>query len=302
MDKPLSLSARLVALLRGQGLSPMVRNSVTVLAVLLLGFGTWVALSRLTLDPSQMRLAPLLWLIGLGVPATVLLNTVEMELSAAMLGKSFGPLRALRMTIFASAANMLPLPGAAMVRVAGLGALGGSFKAGGSVTLMIALMWMGVAFLGSGAFLFPVKPGLASVGLAVGLALTITALIWSRRISGAWRTGIKIAVLKSVLVGVSVFRIYLCLAALGLPVTLSQVSVFAISGVLGSAVSIVPAGLGVREAVSAALAPLVALPAAGAFLATALDRVVTMTTMLILAGVTALFFSPKPLRDPSNAT
>ncbi|MFC2966797.1 hypothetical protein [Acidimangrovimonas pyrenivorans] len=279
---------RLLAMAQGRDVPPALRRGATLAALALLALGTWAALTRTPLDPAQMRLAPLLWLVALALPATITLNATEMELSARLIGARFGVGRALRLTIFASAANMLPLPGAAMVRLAGLSAAGGSLKSGGAVTLMIALMWLGVAFAASGLFLLAPAPGFGAPALALGLGLTALALVWARRVSGGWAGGLGIAAVKLALVAVSVLRIKLCLAALGVPASLPQVSVFAVAGVLGSAISVVPAGLGVREAVSAALAPIVRLPAGAAFLATALDRLLGMAVMLMLAGLLVL--------------
>jgi uncharacterized protein (TIRG00374 family) len=88
---------------------------------------------------------------------------------------------------------------------------------------------------------------------------------------------------RSVLVVLDAIRIYLCLAALGTDATFAQASAFAVASAAGSAVSIVPGGLGVREAVTAALAPAVGLAAAVGFLAAALNRLIGLPVMVPLA-------------------
>ncbi|MDN3720575.1 lysylphosphatidylglycerol synthase domain-containing protein [Roseibium salinum] len=79
--------------------------------------------------------------------------------------------------------------------------------------------------------------------------------------------------IKIGLVLVDAMRLYFCFHALGPQVEFGQVSVLTVSGALGAAVSIVPAGLGIREAFAAVLGPAVGLTASSAYLATSLNRV-----------------------------
>jgi uncharacterized protein (TIRG00374 family) len=91
------------------------------------------------------------------------------------------------------------------------------------------------------------------------------------------------------MVGVSILRLALCFWAIGHPASISQAMAFSLSGVVGSAVSIVPAGLGVRELVSSAIAPFAGLDPAAAFIATATDRLVELVILLVLAILIAFF-------------
>ena len=77
--------------------------------------------------------------------------------------------------------------------------------------------------------------------------------------------------------------LYLCFNAMGVIADFSQVSGLAVASVLGSAVSIVPAGLGVREGVSAALSPIVGLSAALGFMATFMNRLIGMSVIVPVA-------------------
>ncbi len=298
MDKALFSRVGIAAALKGAAARPVVRRLAYALALLLMVGGTWVSFSKIELRFSDLSWSPLVALVLLGIPATVALNALEMELSANFISRRFGLRRSLTLTVFASASNMLPLPGAAMVRVAGLASVGGTVRRATAVTLLIALMWLGVAFAFSGAFLLSTAPLMGGLALAVGLSMVTGLVGWGRVLTGRWRTGLRLVALKACLVTVSVARLYLCFMIIGEPALPGQVVIFAISGIVGSAVSIVPAGLGVRELVSAGLAPLVGLSAASAFLATALDRVVGMIVMVGLAAVlTAADLRPTPAED-----
>ncbi|NRD90096.1 hypothetical protein C8024_12460 [Sphingopyxis sp. BSNA05] len=92
---------------------------------------------------------------------------------------------------------------------------------------------------------------------------------------------------KAGLVLVDAFRLYLCLLALNVPAEFGQASVLTVSGFVGSSFSIVPAGLGIREGVSALLGPLVGLTAAAAFLASAANRIIGLIVSAPIAGLLA---------------
>ena len=105
---------------------------------------------------------------------------------------------------------------------------------------------------------------------------------------GRLRYAIGMALAKTLMLLLDAVRIWLCFAAIGEATQFLQASVLTISAVVGSAVAIVPAGLGIRELVSAALAPIVALAPAATLLAMSLSRilgfVVVIPLSLVLAG------------------
>lgn len=274
--------------LRESTRSRSLRRTGLILAVVVFCIGTVYAMQQVTLPAGGLEIRPLLLLVLAGIPATILLNTLEMELSAKMLGRRFGFQQALGTTIMASAANMLPLPGAAMMRVAGLSGLGATVREGGSVTIALAVLWVGVATTMTGAFLFAVGPSLAAMVVAGGLAATFVSMRLLVRTSGEVRLAFSALLIRCAMVFVAVLRLMMCFEMLGLEASLGQIMVFAVSGVVGSAVSIVPAGLGVRELVSSAMAPLAGIAPAAAFLATALDRLVELFALLALAVPLAL--------------
>src|SRR4029079_5696882 len=93
-------------------------------------------------------------------------------------------------------------------------------------------------------------------------------------------------VVKLVQVLVTAVLIQWSFASLGVAIGHAQASIFIIAGMIGTLIWIVPGGLGVREGISAALAPFVGLGPAQAFLAA------TVLRGIVLLGVLpfALFF------------
>jgi hypothetical protein len=63
-----------------------------------------------------------------------------------MTGRSVGWLSAMDVTIYGSAANMLPLPGGVLVRIAAMKAHGTAFRRGGTL-IMFGALWGAAACL-----------------------------------------------------------------------------------------------------------------------------------------------------------
>ena len=103
---------------------------------------------------------------------------------------------------------------------------------------------------------------LASVGICAWIARKSTAAF-----------ALRLVAVRMVQLLVSVVRIYVVFLAIAVPVGMSEATVFLIANPLGTSMSIVPAGIGISEGIGAALAVLVSVPSAAAFLALALNRV-----------------------------
>lgn len=71
----------------------------------------------------------------------------------------------------------------------------------------------------------------------------------------------------------TLLRLIIAFATFGVTIGWVDAALYAIAPTLGAAVAIVPAGLGVNEAIAAGLATLIAASSASAFLAIALNRV-----------------------------
>lgn len=252
---------------------PKLRAFVLIAAVLLFCGGMAVSISEEPELVGRLDWGPALLVILAFVPATILLNALEFAVSAKMIGRKIGFVKATEITIIGSAANFLPIPGSTLVRIAGLKAAGAGYRDGVSATLLIAAIWVGIAFLYAGAWIATIDAGF--VGLlfiaigAVGLTASVTLAV---QVSRGWKVPAQATAIKAFAVLTDAARIYFCLWALGVDATFAQASAFTVSGVVGSAVSIVPAGLGVREAVSAGIAPIVGLTVAAGFLSASLNR------------------------------
>jgi uncharacterized membrane protein YbhN (UPF0104 family) len=234
---------------------------------------------------TELRLVPMLGVVLLGVPLTILLNAAEFIATADYTRRRSTWAGAVEVTIIATAANMLPLPGGTIARVAALRSLGASVRDGVRINLLAAVIWAAIALMYSGAWML--ASGHKHYGLAfgsVGAVSFLPTLAYIARTAGSWNLALKFVFIRSSMLILDSVHLLLCLWALGVSASFAQAASLALSGVAGSAVSIVPAGLGVREAVAGALASAVGLSLSAGFLAAALNRMLGLITVLPVAA------------------
>lgn len=232
---------------------------------------------------------PVVLLIFIGVPLTLCLNAVEFGILARLGRVQVTLLKALEITLLGSAANLLPLPGSTLVRVAALKAGGAALFRGASSTIVVGVIWIAVAFGYSGGWMLAIANGLVAwLFLAIGALVLLGCVIWWRVLEGGYSLLLWMLITRLLLVIVDSARLFLCFAALGVEASFAQASGLAVAGVLGSAVSIVPAGLGVREGVAAAISPVVGLAAAFGFLSAFLNRLAGLVVIVPLAAILSL--------------
>ena len=264
------------------------RRGVLLLALIGLLIGIYLSVSA---QPGVFRdaeIVPLILLAFIAVPVTVLLNSLEFVLTAKLLGRSVGLKSAAETVIIGGVANMLPLPGGVIVRVAALKAEGAKATQGGSILLFVALIWAVVSFAYAGGWLLALQAGwFGLLFLAFGITGVAFCFALSARFLNDRMVTIQMFLCKIAIVLVDAFRLLLCFLAIEAPTSFGQASVLTVAGFLGSSISIVPAGLGVREGIAALLGPIAGISAAAAFLATAMNRIVGLVVTTPIAAYLA---------------
>lgn len=274
-----------------------IRKVALVLAVLLFLGGLVWSLYVFPFDLYKLKLFPALAVILVGVPITILLNAWEFLLSVHYNSRRADLGFAIKVSVISTAANMLPLPGGTIARVSALSSLGVKVSKGITVNLLIAMLWVGLALVYSGAWMFAHADDLyAASFVAAGAIVTVPAFFFLGRNSGSWSLAFKLVATKTALLVVDSARLLLCFLSLGISADFAQSSALSLSGVVGSAVSVVPAGLGVREATASALSSLVGLSLSAGFLVTALNRMLGLVTVLPIATV----LSRREMNQPSK--
>jgi hypothetical protein len=247
------------------------------------------SLDRLEVGLADLRLVPLLALVVVLSPATIWANAAELRIMTRVVsptGTPMGWATALRTVLVATAANLLPLPAGAVVRIQAMRTHGVGTVPATSINVAGAGTWVAAGLVVAAVAAAASAPVLAVLAaLAVGLAGLAVGMVWVARLAtipparaAASVVGIETA--TAVIHGV---RLWVVLLALGLEVSLAQGLALGAATPLAAAAGVFPSGIGLAEGLTALIAPLVALPAAAGFAATALGRVIGLLVIAPLA-------------------
>lgn len=272
-------------------MAPQKRGVTAVIAVILLAaaaFSWW----RLGLSIAAINW-PALVLSAALVPLSVVLTAWEYGLVAFVNRIRVGFRDLVAVTVVGAVANLLPLPGAAAVRLNDLIARRGKASGAIGATGAAGSLWLGWSLVVAGVALLIADQPWLGVLLAIGGSVLVF-LSWVLVKTTAGTAGstwlLKGSSIELASLAVGVARIWLTFTALGIDVTIVQAGVLVVSGAIASTVSIVPGGLGIRELIAGLLAPLVGVAATAAVLAVAVARVVG----LLVQAPIALLITQQP--------
>ncbi|MBK0400383.1 hypothetical protein H0I76_14375 [Limibaculum sp. M0105] len=231
----------------------------------------------------QARLMPLLGLVLLTLPMGLAINALDFQVMARMCGARVGFWPALMISVYSRAANMLPIPGSMAVRMGVLKTHGVTFRRGGGLIVLFTLIFGGVGFCYSASWLAVQAPPALAAGFgALGVALLGTSAALAHRAQLPWRMVGAVTLFRLGLVAVDALSLMIALGAVGVDVDYRQTAILVVAGFLSGAV---PAGIGVREAVVAILAPIAGIDPAAGFLAASASRVTAMAFLAVCTGV-----------------
>lgn len=275
----------LFASLAGERLqSVKLRRGLLVFAALILVAGLYLSIRYQPGLLDRLDWQPALILFVLGVPLIILLSSLEFAVMVRILGRRTSLATAFEVTVIGAAANLLPIPGGAVTRITALKLAGAGLRESATTMVMMTIMWVGVALMVSGGAAIHLGSELpGAVGLVVGFGAVALAFFFTGSPAATFSATLASLLLKVGLVMADGARIYLALSALGIDVVPAQALVLVVAGALGSVVSIMPAGLGVREGLAALLAPLAGLAASAGFLAAALSRIIDLAVVAPIA-------------------
>lgn len=274
------------------------RLPILIGAAIVFVAGCVISFRELEISPGTLRYGPLLLLMFVFVPGSIAYSAINMVLMAKAAKVDINFVQGMRVSVHAQIAELLPLPGGAIVRTAALMKAGGGAMQSTRLVLAFSLLWVACAACGAGIALTDLGwPALAMTGAGAVAALAIHAwlvLAYGHRVALA-AIGLRIAGLCLV-----ALRLLTAFAAIGISMPLVDSFAFAFATIAGSAASIVPAGLGISEGLSALLAQPVNIHVAGAFLATALSRLIGLAINILIAlGIAAI--SRRRTRETAHA-
>jgi uncharacterized membrane protein YbhN (UPF0104 family) len=267
------------------------RLSLAAALILFVG-GSFLAVLQLPDVEQEPRWELLVVVVLLGVPLTLALNAAEYQVSAAIVAYRVPFRRALRVAVLATAANLLPIPGAVLVRAHAIRKLGGSYARIAVSTGVVGICFVATAsLLASGVLLASGEIAFGGVLAGAGLlafALALALLVPERGSREGLRLLVAAAARAAGAILVKAARLYLVLIAFGYDAGATQALTLTVATVAATSLGFFPAGLGAAEALAAALSPLVGLSAAVGFLVSAVDRLISVVGLALVAGGIAL--------------
>jgi hypothetical protein len=234
-------------------------------------------------------------------PILQLGNAAEYRMLGRLVEQKVGWWEALEITTLATAANLLPIPGGALLKIREMGGRSGSIPFTALATALIGAFWLGAACALAAVGLLLLGRNAAAItfaGFAV-LTLILGLLLAPRRQGLGARALVPLGVIEAVLVVTAAGRIALVMEGIGIESSVSLAMVFAASGPMAAVFGFFPGGLGLQELIAGALAPVAAVgPEVGAA-SVAVDRLLGYTAMAVGAG--AIWLGAKHLRRPGRA-
>ena len=239
------------------------------------------------------------------VPAITALNALEYRAMAHFADHHPPALEIVQVSIMGSAANLLQVPGAVVVRLANLRKGGVRVTRGLNLTAIIGITWVGSACVLGGIAQMLSHPDFGAVALALGVSLMTVSLILLARVlepGTRLRGSIELVAIEVGFVTLQALRLFLVAAALRFNVSFDQTTALVIAAVSAAAIGFLPAGLGAREAIAALLSPIVGFPAAVGLVITAVDRVVNLVVLSVFAGIVTFVTRHKRAAEQTAAS
>jgi len=262
-------------------------------AVFIIGLG--VSISALDLSLDQLRVWPIVVNFTALAPSTLALAAVSLQLSAKAVGRRIRFREAFAVSAVGRITELLPLPGAAMVRGAALMRAGAGLAASTWIVTLAGVLTLSMAAALAAVPIVTTGFGSGYVVLVAGVAGTVGAAFWIVRRAGA-PLALTMIVVRLGIIAIAIGRVSAAFAGINAALDPLEAALFVICATLGTATVVVPGGLGVSESIAAALAYLVQISPAVAFLAIATNRIIG----LVASGVVAFTLGPNLLKSRAN--
>jgi len=258
------------------------RRPLLLLALGAFAIGCYFSVRSSGIAAEDVEPLPFAALLCVFIPATIAYSSVNMMLMGRASGYPIGFATGVRVSAFAQVAEILPLPGGAMVRTLALMKAGLAPARSIELVLAFALLWIACGGIGAGIAL--ARFGMPADAVVAASVVSVAAIAgWL-----AWRydfaTAMAAAGLRIAGMGLFCVRLALAFAAIGIPMAWIDAAPFAFVSILGTASGIFPAGLGITEALSALVALGSEVDPAKAFLAAALSRMTGFGVNMLLAA------------------
>ena len=250
--------------------------------VFVLGLAWSVSALEISAAQLQWRYLPLA--IG-AVALGVVVNAAEQWFAAKALRIEYSFGRGMQVSCWATLANILPVPGALLVRSASFARAGVKAQDNALVLAAGAAVWI---FLAAAMVLFAAMPTLPVAGLSAILVVAAVAVSIWLGIRFVPAAAAALLLTRIALLALTVIRLYAFIAWIGGGAAIRDAAVYAGASLVGQVVGIIPGGIGVVEAAGAGLALVIDGTPAEAFLALSLSRAFGLAAAGLVIGYIAV--------------
>ena len=272
------------AALRTRMQARRLQRSLLIIAVGAFVIATVVGLRNLPTAPEPVRWQ-LLLLAVLTTPIGVGFNAAEYQFCARLIGRRVGIIPAARVAVLGSAFNLLPVPGAVLVRTQALKEAGSGYKRAIGTAAVTGIAYMATGFGAAAIPLVPSHPGWAAAFFALA-ALFVALTVLGVRLYVRRRVALETLLVFAIEMGSVLIKsvaIVVVGRAIGYDVTFGDALVVNLSIVVTAAIGIFPGGLGLRELLAGALSPLTGLAASVALTITSFARIIGLALLAVMA-------------------
>ena len=233
------------------------------------------------------------WIVPIVVlvttPLRVVENAAEFRVMSAINGHRTRWIPAVRLTIIATAANLLPLPGGVVIRTQALRQRGSTYRSALAANAAAMLAWIGMGAIGIGALIVANSStrlfAVALVAFGIGCLAGVDAIL--RRVNRAAhrRYLAQLIAIEGITVIVGGISLFLAFRLIGLNASAPQAVALSASQIIAAAIGIFPSGLGLREVIAGGIAAAFNLRPYGAVAATVSDRITSQLGVALLAVI-----------------
>jgi hypothetical protein len=146
-------------------------------ALLLFAIGLYFSARAIPDILHRVEVLPFVGLVILGAPVSIVLSAIEMHAVSRIAGGPMSWRTCFEVTVYSSAANMLPLPGGAMAKLAAMKSHGVNYRTGSAMVVLSFAVWGSLAFLYSSTALVLLHKGEIALVFAV-CSITLMGLCW----------------------------------------------------------------------------------------------------------------------------
>ncbi|MFT6599715.1 MAG: hypothetical protein ACJATD_000558 [Alloalcanivorax sp.] len=258
-------------------LAPGLHRILTGLAVIIFLGGIFYSFGQIEGSDFNIISVQAFCLLFLSVPLMLHLSVRRFQVVTEIYTERYPYYRAAQTVVYGALANILPIPGAFIVRVASIANRVGMKKAL-YCNVLAYLVWISVSAL------FAVLLYLSVLWVAFSLFFIFICYLFLfffiNRTLGHTRTLPALFGFQALLTASNIVRIFLISYCLGSVIGLDTASLIQLSGVVVSGTGLVPAGLGLAEAAAATLTSMTGDLAAVGFAVVAVNRILTWIGLL----------------------